>query len=89
MPDLVEGRGIPEGIPEGMPDLDILEFFTLSLTMMMVDEGRSEVEEQEMKQEKSQRAVQCRGRIVPKNVGKLTVNLEITLEVAKIAQLLY
>ena len=57
MPDLVEG--IPEeGIPEGMPDLDVLEFFTLGLTMMMVDEGMS----REMKREKSQG--QCRCRLV-------------------------
>ena len=36
-------------IPEGMPDLDILEFFTLSLTMMMVDKGRNEVRNRKMK----------------------------------------
>ena len=79
MPDLVEG--IPEeGIPEGMPDFGILEFFTLSLTMMMVDEGRNEVRNRKMKQGKSRGQCSVDGGNVPKNVGQ--ANFEITLEVA-------
>ena len=69
LPDLVEGIPEVKGIPEGMLDLDILEFFTLSLTMMMVDKGRNEVRNRKMKQENSLGQCSVEGRDVPKNVG--------------------
>ena len=53
LPDLVEGIPEDEGIPEGMEDLDFLEFFTLSLTMMMVNEGENEVRNRKVKRENS------------------------------------